>query len=61
MVSYNPSFDFYGSYFPAWLICLMMGVILTTFVSLIEGVLKLATNRLFAPSFRIAQSLKCGF
>jgi hypothetical protein len=32
--SYTPSLDVYGSYFPAWLICLMVGVILTIIVSL---------------------------
>jgi YtcA family len=33
--SYAPSIDVYGSYFPAWLICLAIGVILTVLVSLI--------------------------
>ena len=34
--SYTPSLDVYGSYFPAWLICLFVGVILTILVSLIR-------------------------
>ena len=32
--SYTPSLDVYGSYFPAWLICLVVGVILTIGVRL---------------------------
>jgi hypothetical protein len=35
MNPYPPSLDVYGSYFPAWLICLFAGIILTVFVSLI--------------------------
>ena len=31
----SPSLDVYGSYFPAWLICLSAGVLLTVFVSLL--------------------------
>jgi hypothetical protein len=47
--SYTPSLDVYGSYFPAWLICLIVGVILTILVSLIGRVFDLATIRLFGP------------
>ncbi len=47
--SYTPSLDVYGSYFPAWLICLMAGVILTILVSLIGRVLDLATVRMLGP------------
>jgi len=47
--SYTPSLDVYGSYFPAWLICLMTGVILTIFVSLIGRVFSLVTIRLLVP------------
>ena len=36
--SYAPSLDVYGSYFPAWLICLSVGVILTVLVSLVGRV-----------------------
>lgn len=47
--SYTPSLDVYGSYFPAWLICLMTGVILTICVSLIGGVFNLVATRLLVP------------
>ena len=47
--SYTPSLDVYGSYFPAWLICLMVGVILTILVSLIGRGLDLATVRMLGP------------
>ena len=47
--SYTPSLDVYGSYFPAWLICLFVGVMLTILVSLIRQVLNLATIRLLGP------------
>jgi YtcA family len=43
--SYAPSLDVYGSYFPAWLICLMVGVILTIGVRLI-GVFNLGIVRM---------------
>ena len=39
-----PSLDVYGSYFPAWLICLMVGVILTILVSLVGLVFDLGTR-----------------
>jgi FtsH-binding integral membrane protein len=44
--SYTPSLDVYGSYFPAWLICLMVGVILTIFVSLIARPFNRGTMRI---------------
>jgi len=47
--SYTPSLDVYGSYFPAWLICLMVGVILTIFVSLIARPFNLGTIRILGP------------
>jgi hypothetical protein len=47
--SYTPSLDVYGSYFPAWLICLMTGVILTICLSLIGRVFNLVATRLFVP------------
>jgi hypothetical protein len=47
--SYPPSLDVYGSYFPAWLICLMAGVVLTIFVSLIGRVFDLGTVRILGP------------
>ena len=47
--SYTPSLDVYGSYFPAWLICLIVGVMLTILVSLIGRVFNLVTIRLLGP------------
>ena len=44
--SYTPDLDVYGSYFPAWLICLLVGVMLTILVSQIGRVLDLATVRM---------------
>ena len=48
-----PSLDVYGSYFPAWLICLMVGVILTILVSLVGCVFGLGT-RILGPLVRIS-------
>jgi serine/threonine protein kinase len=45
---YTPSLDVYGSYFPAWLICLAVGVILTIVVSLL-GVFNLGIVRMLGP------------
>jgi hypothetical protein len=36
---YAPSLDVYGSYFPAWLICLSAGVLCSVFVSLLLRIL----------------------
>jgi hypothetical protein len=47
--SYTPSLDVYGSYFPAWLICLFAGVMLTIVVSLIRRAFNLVTIRLLGP------------
>jgi hypothetical protein len=47
--SYVPSLDVYGSYFPAWLICLIAGVILTILASQIGRVFDLRPPRLFGP------------
>jgi hypothetical protein len=49
IASYAPSLDVYGSYFPAWLICLVVGVILTILVSLLGRVLDLSALRKFGP------------
>jgi len=52
IASYAPSLDVYGSYFPAWLICLIAGVVLTIFVSLLGRVFDLSPLRrlgLFLP------------
>ena len=46
--SYTPSLDVYGSYFPAWLVCLVVGVILTIVVSLL-GVFNLGIVRMLGP------------
>jgi hypothetical protein len=43
---YIPSLDVYGSYFPAWLICLALGVILTISVSLLGRVFNVVMTRL---------------
>ena len=47
--SYTPSLDVYGSYFPAWLICLVVGVILTILVNLMVRVFDLGGVRIFGP------------
>ena len=47
--SYTASLDVYGSYFPAWLICLFVGVMLTILVSLIGRVHSLVIIRLLGP------------
>ena len=47
--AYAPSLDVYGSYFPAWLICLIAGVILTVVASQIGRVLDLSLLRKFGP------------
>ena len=52
--SYTPSLDVYGSYFPAWLICLIVGVIITILVSLIGRVFNLFTMRLPVPLLPIS-------
>jgi uncharacterized membrane protein len=48
-----PSLDVYDSYFPAWLICLMVGVILTILESLVGRVFGLGT-RILGPLVRIS-------
>ncbi len=47
--SYTPSFDVYGSYFPAWLICLIVGIILTILVIMIGRIFNLLTIRSLVP------------
>jgi hypothetical protein len=54
VASYVPSLDVYGSYFPAWLICLIVGVILTVLVSLIGRGLDLRSLRMFGPLIPIS-------
>jgi YtcA family len=49
IASLVPSLDVYGSYFPAWLICLIVGVILTVIVSQIGRLLDLSALRKFGP------------
>jgi hypothetical protein len=45
--AYAPSLDVYGSYFPAWLICLIVGVILTVLASQIGRLFDLSALRKF--------------
>jgi YtcA family len=54
VASYAPSLDVYGSYFPAWLICLIAGVILTILASQIGRVLDLSQLRKFGPLIPIS-------
>lgn len=52
--SYVPSLDVYGSYFPAWLICLIAGVILTVLASQIGRLVDLSPLRKFGPLIPIS-------
>ena len=52
--SYAPSLDVYGSYFPAWLICLIAGVILTVFANQIGRFFDLSPLRKFGPLIPIS-------
>jgi hypothetical protein len=52
--SYAPSLDVYGSYFPAWLICLIVGVILTVLVSQLGRLFDLSLLRKFGPLIPIS-------
>jgi hypothetical protein len=52
--AYAPSLDVYGSYFPAWLICLIAGIILTVLASQIGRVLGLSQLRKFGPLIPIS-------
>jgi hypothetical protein len=54
VAAYAPSLDVYGSYFPAWLICLIAGVILTVLASQIGRVLDLAQLPKFGPLIPIS-------
>jgi hypothetical protein len=44
-----PSLDVFGSYFPAWLISLAVGVVLTVFVSFAGRILKVRPSGFFGP------------
>ena len=44
-----PSIDVFGSYFPAWLICLTIGVALTVFTSFAGRVLKIRPFHFLGP------------
>ncbi|HXM25864.1 MAG TPA: YtcA family lipoprotein [Chthoniobacterales bacterium] len=44
-----PSIDVFGSYFPAWLICLAVGVALTVFTNFAGRVLKIRPIRFLGP------------
>ena len=52
--AYAPSLDVYGSYFPAWLICLIIGVILTILASQIGRVFDLSSLQKFGPLIPIS-------
>jgi hypothetical protein len=49
LAAYAPSLDVYGSYFPAWLICLVVGVILTILANLLGRVFDLTSLGKFGP------------
>jgi hypothetical protein len=49
-----PSLDVYGSYFPAWLICLIVGVILTVLAGQIGRLFDLHSLRTFGPLIPIS-------
>ena len=49
-----PSLDVYGSYFPAWLICLIAGVILTVLASQLGRLFDLSPLRKFGPLIPIS-------
>jgi hypothetical protein len=44
-----PSIDVFGSYFPAWLICLVVGVVLTVFISFAGRLLKIRPFHFLGP------------
>jgi YtcA family len=44
-----PSIDVFGSYFPAWLICLAAGVVLTVFTGFAGRVLKIRPFQFLGP------------
>ncbi|MBV8099030.1 MAG: hypothetical protein JOZ31_07725 [Verrucomicrobia bacterium] len=48
IASLVPSLDVYGSYFPAWLICLIVGVILTVIASQLGRLFDLGVLRKFS-------------
>ena len=55
IAAYVPSLDVYGSYFPAWLICLIVGVILTVLASQIGRLLfDVGALRKFGPLMPIS-------
>jgi hypothetical protein len=49
-----PSLDVYGSYFPAWLICLSAGVLLTVLASQFGRLFDLSPLRKFGPLIPIS-------
>lgn len=50
---HSPTVDILGSYFPAWLICIVLGLALTLITRQILIGLKLNTNLFSAPLFYI--------
>jgi hypothetical protein len=47
--AHSPSIDLLGSYFPAWLLCIVVGVVLTIVARLLFIAWKLDTHLLPAP------------
>ena len=47
--AYSPSIDVLGSYFPAWLLCIVVGVVFTIVARLLFIAWKLDTHLLPAP------------
>jgi YtcA family len=47
--AHAPSIDVFGSYFPAWLIALAVGVVLTVFTSAAAHVLEIRPPRFLGP------------
>jgi hypothetical protein len=49
-----PSVDVFGSYFPAWLICLLIGVFFAVFVNFAERILQIKPFRFLGPLFPVS-------
>jgi hypothetical protein len=49
VAAHSPSIDVLGSYFPAWLLCIVIGVVLTIVARLLFVAWKLDTHLLPAP------------
>lgn len=51
---YPPSLDVFGSYFPAWLICLLVGVLFAVFVNFAQRVLQIKPFKFLGPLFPVS-------